>query len=202
MGMYKYIREAWNEPDSELMRKKLILWRHEPESVRLEHPTRLDRARSLGYRAKQGIFVVRQEVPRGSHRKPFPSGGRRSKKYTTRKALTLNYKTIAEARAAQHYVNCEPLNSYQVGRDGHSYWFEVIMVDVSHPAIKADPTLAWITKPGHRGRASRGLTSAAKKGRGLHRKGLGAEKLRPSKTANKARRMAKKFRLKYLGKNK
>jgi large subunit ribosomal protein L15e len=36
----------------------------------------------------------------------------------------------------------------------------------------------------HRGRAYRGKTSAGKRGRGLHKKGKGAEKLRPSLRAN------------------
>ena len=57
------------------------------------------------------------------------------------------------------------------------------MVDVSHPAIKKDKILAWITKPGQKSRAFRGRTSSAKKSRGLRHKGKGAEKLRPSKSA-------------------
>lgn len=187
MGLYKYLRKTWQEPNSELVKSRRILWRREPSTIRIERPTRLDRARSLGYRAKQGIFMVRQRVPRGGHRKPFPSGGRRSKKWTTRKALALNYRTIAEQRAVKGYPNCEVLNSYEVGKDGKYIWHEVILVDVSHPAIKSDATLNWICN--QRGRAFRGLTSAAKKGRGLRRKGKGAEKLRPSKHANKKRRL-------------
>jgi large subunit ribosomal protein L15e len=191
MAMYKYVRELWNKPtDSmpDLMKARKIQWRSEPATVRLEHPTRIDRARSLGYKAKQGIFVVRQRVQRGGHRKPLPSAGRRSKKYTTRKSLVLNYQTISEQRALQNYPNCEVLNSYEVAKDGNHIWYEVIMVDVSHPAIKADSNLSWITKDIHRGRPFRGLTSSAKRSRGLLNKGKGAEKMRPSKTANRKRR--------------
>lgn len=190
MGMYKYIREAWKKPHSsmpELIRQRLIQWRKEPATIRLEHPTRLDRARSLGYKAKQGIIIVRQRTPRGGHKKPFPSGGRRSKKYTTRKSLMMNYQTISEQRANKSYPNCEVLNSYEVGRDGKYIWHEVILVDRAHPAVKADPNLRWIMHT--RGRVFRGLTSSGKKSRGLRHKGLGTEHLRPSRTANRKRRL-------------
>ena len=187
MGMYKYIRQQWqNSSTPELTRQRLIQWRKENSTVRVDHPTRLDRARSLGYKAKQGILIVRQRVQRGGHRKPFPSGGRRSKKWTTRKSLAMNHQTIAEQRANKSYVNCEVLNSYEIGRDGHHLWYEVILVDRSSPVIKADKNLRWIMHT--RGRAFRGLTSSAKKGRGLRNKGMGAEKLRPSRTANRNRR--------------
>ena len=192
MSIYKYVRKMWNAPrDSmpELFRARMVQWRTEPSTIRVERPTRIDRARSLGYRAKQGIIMVRQRVQRGGHRKPFPSGGRRSKKYTTRKILAMNYQTIAEQRVARAYPNCEILNSYEVGKDGRHYWYEVIVVDVAHPAITSDKQLSWMSS--QRGRVFRGLTSAGKRGRGLNRKGLGAEKLRPSKTANKARRYRK-----------
>ena len=99
----------------------------------------------------------------------------------------LNYRTIAEQRAADQYVNCEVLNSYEVGKDGQSVWYEIIMVDVYHPAITSDPHFRWLAES--RGRPFRGLTSSAKKSRGLRHKGMGAEHLRPSRTANKKRRL-------------
>ena len=54
MGMYKYIREAWKKPrELELWQQRLIQWRKEEVTVRIDKPTRLDKARSLGYKAKQ-----------------------------------------------------------------------------------------------------------------------------------------------------
>ena len=188
MALYKYIKQNTQNISPELERQRLVKWRHEPATLKIDFPTKLDRARSLGYRAKQGIFIVRQRVNRGGHRAPFPSGGRRSANWTTRKSLMLNYQTIAEQRTADDYPNCEVLNSYFVGKDGHHYWYEIIMVDTSHPAILADPILKWITSGKHKGRPNRGLTSSAKKSRGLRNKGLGTEHLRPSRTANKKRR--------------
>lgn len=188
MALYRYLRNNYqNNSNPELERQRLVKWRSEPVTLKIDYPTRLDRARSLGYRAKQGMFIVRQKVKRGGHRKPFPQGGRRSAKYTTRKALHLNYQTIAEQRVAKAYANCEILNSYEVGKDGNNAWYEVIVVDVSNPAILADPKLKWMTES--KGRSFRGLTSSAKKSRGLRHKGMGAEHLRPSRTANRKRRI-------------
>ena len=68
MGMYQYIREAWKNPNknlAELWHQRIIKWRQEPATIRIEKPTRLDRARSLGYKAKPGFIIVRQKLTRG-----------------------------------------------------------------------------------------------------------------------------------------
>ena len=64
-------------------------------------------------------------------------------------------------------------------------WYEVILVDRDHPSIQKDKDLGPIAR--QRGRVFRGLTSAGKKTRGLRKKGIGAEKVRPSIRANKRR---------------
>ncbi|MCS7131148.1 MAG: 50S ribosomal protein L15e, partial [Hadesarchaea archaeon] len=92
---------------------------------------------------------------------------------------------IAEERAARKYPNLEVLNSYPVGDDGQHRYYEVIMLDPSHPAIYNDPDLGWIARPNQRGRVYRGLTRAGRKSRGLLRKGKGAEKVRPSVRAKR-----------------
>ena len=190
MSVYKYVRQIWKRPkDSlgDLWKARLQEWRRDPVTLRILRPTRIDRARSLGYRAKQGIIVVRQRISRGGRMRPKFKAGRSPSKYRRNKIVSMSHKTIAERRANQKYVNCEVLNSYYVAEDGMYKWYEVILVDKSHPAIKKDKTLSWITKPAHTSRAFRGLTSAARKSRGLHKKGKGAEKIRPSLRANMRR---------------
>ncbi|MFC1691508.1 50S ribosomal protein L15e [Nanoarchaeota archaeon] len=189
MSMYKYIRQAWKRPKAtmpELMKERLIQWRKEPVSLRIGKPTRLDRARSLGYKAKPGIFMVRQRVAKGQRRKPnpFTKGGRRPKRMSQRLDLSISYKSVAEQRASKHHVNCEVLNSYEVAKDGKYYWFEVILVDRAHPVIKKDQNYKWISKPSSRNRVLRGKTSTGQKSRGLRNKGKGAEKIRPSRRAH------------------
>ncbi len=185
-SMYKYIEEAWEQPRegyvNELRIERLKEWRRENNFSSIERPTRLDRARKLGYKAKQGYIVVRGRVRRGGRRRSRPRGGRGPtrmgfKKLTPRK----NIQRIAEERAAKKYANLEVLNSYWVADDGRYKYYEIIMVDPHHPVIKSDPKINWICDSHHRGRTFRGLTSSGKKSRGLRKKGKGAERSRPSK---------------------
>jgi large subunit ribosomal protein L15e len=189
MGMYKYIREAWKKPKQniEFLRERLIQWKKEPTTLRVKRPTRLDRARSLGYKDKQGYIIVRQRVDRGGRQKPKAEmGRRRPKRSSRRKDLKISYQVVAEQRAGIKFKNMEVLNSYFVGKDGKHYWYEVILVDRTHPNIIANDKINWICL--QKGRANRGLTAAGKRSRGiLTHKGKGAEKLRPSLRAKKRR---------------
>jgi len=191
MGFYKYIRETWKQPKQNLgslWKERLIQWRREPVTIRIERPTRLDRARSLGYKAKQGFVIVRQRVSRGGRQRPKIRKGRRSKHSRRRKIVGKSYQWIAEERSSKKYVNCEVLNSYYVAEDGKFYWYEIILVDKAHPQILADKNLRWIAEKQHTRRVFRGLTAAGRRSRGLlTNKGMGAEKLRPSLRANQRR---------------
>lgn len=182
-NMYGHMREAWKVPSEgdmkQLQWQRKIEYRHDNSFVRMEHPTRLDRARSLGYKAKQGYIVVRARVRRGSLRKHRINKGRRAKrKGETKITVAKNLRQIAEERTGKRYPNMEVLNSYWVAQDGRHKYYEVILVDPHHPVIKSDPKINWICDPQHKSRVNRGLTSAGKKARGLHNKGKGAEKAR------------------------
>jgi large subunit ribosomal protein L15e len=183
---YKYIAEAWAKPEKsyvdQLMRKRLIEWRKQHAITRIEKPTRLDRARKLGYKAKQGFVIARTRVRRSGTRKQRPRSGRRPKRMGVRKfKVGKSMKLIGEERTARKFPNLEVLNSYWVGEDGRSKWFEIILVDPSHPVIKADSDINWICEKQHRRRVFRSLTSAGKKIRSLRHRGRGAEKFRPSR---------------------
>jgi len=185
---YKYIAEAWANPEKssidELMRRRLIEWRRQPTIFRIEKPTRLDRARKLGYKAKQGFVIVRVRVRRGGLRKQRPKAGRRPKRMGVKKFKPAkSLRLIGEERAARNFPNLEVLNSYWVGEDGRSKWFEIILVDPHHPVIRSDKDINWICQKQHHRRVFRTLTSAGKKVRSLRRRGRGAEKFRPSKKA-------------------
>jgi large subunit ribosomal protein L15e len=185
MGYLKYIKDLWKKPKENLGQiwtDRLYDLRREPVTMRLDKPTRIDRARSLGYKAKQGIFIVRQRVDRGSFHPNSKHGGRRPKHNSPHKVVNKSYQRIAEEKVATKYVNCEILNSYYIADDGQNQWFEVIVVDRCAPQVLADKNLAWIN--GHKGRVYRGLTSQGKKSRGLRNKGKGAEKVRPTQKAH------------------
>ena len=147
MGAYKHMSKAWKKRDNsaleQYLRAAAISWRRDSVIKRLQFPTRPDRARSLGYRRKQGFVLARVRVRKGGARKKRPSSGRRPRalgvtKFTRAKSL----KQIAEERVAKKFPNLSVLNSYYVWEDGTSKWFEVVLVDPSHPAIKRDDAVA------------------------------------------------------------
>ena len=189
-GMYHYIRQIWKKPTREMLQKKMIKWRAGDSVERVAKPLRLDRARALGYKAKKGFVILRVRVRRGG-RKRSRAGvkGRKTRKQTIRKTLKMNYKWVAEVRAARKYKSLEVLNSYFIGKDGKYYFYEIIMVDTNKPEIKKDRVIGWIASGKNKKRAERGLTSSAKKSRGLKgKRGKSPKKkVRPSLRAWKRR---------------
>ena len=184
-SIYSYVRDQWKVPSNNLkalQKERLVSYRREDASTKIQRPTRLDRARSLGYKAKQGYVLVRTRIRRGGMRKHAITSGRRAKRAGISKiTVGKNLQMIAEERTSKKYPNLEILNSYWVAEDGRYKWYEVILVDPNHPVILSDSKINWICNRAHKGRVHRGLTSAGKKSRGLMNKGKGAEKLRPSK---------------------
>ncbi len=176
MGMYKYLQTAWqSEQMKEILKARMISWRVENAIIKIDYPSRLDRAHALGYKAKQGFVLARVRISKGSNKREVPSGGRKpSHAGLTKNPPNQNLQHIAEIRASKHFPNLEVLNSYYVGEDGRDQWFEIILVDPSHPAIRADKKINWICNVS--GRAERGLTSSAKRHRMLMGKGRGFER--------------------------
>jgi len=193
-GMYHYIRDIWKKPKENInklhddhlaWRDYLVELRKEPAILRVERPLRLDRARAAGYKAKPGFVIIRSRVKRGGRKRPNIKGARKPSKYGRVKFTPAkSIQRIAEERASEFYPNLEVLNSYWIAEDGMYKWYEIIMVDPEHPQIQSDKNINWIANLANRKRVYRGLTSAGKKGRGLRRKGEGAEKVRPSLKAH------------------
>ena len=142
MGLYAKLNELWRKKPEELkalMKQRLIKWRRGPAVVRVEKPLRLDRARMLGYKARQGFVVLRVRVRRGGFQKPRPRAGRRPKALgVVKHKVNVSMKEGAIQRAKKRYPNLYPLGAYWVAEDGMYKWFEVIMVDPYHPAIQSD----------------------------------------------------------------
>ena len=185
-GMYHYIKQAWKKPDKSTLRERMIEWRKSLAIEKVDKPLRLDRARNLGYKDKKGFVVARVRVVRGGHKRPRPNKGRRSKRLHTRKNLKMNYKWIAEQRAGRKFKEFEVLNSYNIGKDGKHYFYEVIMINPNEKGISKNKDTKWVSKSGNKGRVFRGLTSSAKKSRGLRNKSREL-KVRPSIRARKRR---------------
>ena len=133
--------KLWKENSPEL-RDRVVSWRKQDAVTRIEKPSRILRARRLGYKAKQGIIVIRMRVGTGGMRKKRPTGGRRPKHLgVTRIKASVNMKQVADRRVLERYPNMALLGSYFIYKDGMHYWFEVILADPSHPRIIKDKEL-------------------------------------------------------------
>ena len=186
MSYYKYAREQYEQPKEnldEIWQQRLVEWRQQDSLVKVDNPTRIPKARTQGYKSKNGFTVVRSRVDKGGSKRERPKAGRRPKSAgQNRFSPSKSKQVIAEERASDKYDNLEVLDSYWVAEDGNYRWFEVIMVDPEHPEIKSDDDLNWICDD--RDRAERGVTPASKESRGLDNKGTGAEKVRPAQNSN------------------
>ncbi len=84
MGAYKYIQELYRKKQSDVMRYLLRIrcWQYRQlnKLVRCPHSSRPDKARRLGYRAKQGEFILvkiirfKQCIWQKNVKRPVPKG--------------------------------------------------------------------------------------------------------------------------------
>ncbi|GFZ01963.1 ribosomal protein L23/L15e family protein [Actinidia rufa] len=192
-GAYTYISELWRKKQSDVMRFLLRVrcweYRQLPSIVRVTHPTRPDKARRLGYKAKQVTNeqqIVFNFYLRGGRKRPVPQGivyGKPTNQGVTQLKFQRSKRSVAEERAGRKLGGLKVLNSYWINEDSTYKYFEVILVDPAHNAVRNDPRINWICNPVHKHRELRGLTSAGKKYRGLRGRGHLHHKARPSRWA-------------------
>lgn len=59
-------------------------------------------------------------------------------------------RATAEERVGRRCANLRVLNSYWINQDSTYKYYEVILVDPQHKAIRRDPRINWIVKPVHK----------------------------------------------------
>lgn len=64
-------------------------------------------------------------------------------------------KSTAEERVGRRCANLRVLNSYWINQDSTYKYFEIILVDPQHKAIRRDSRINWIVKPVHKVRLQR-----------------------------------------------
>ena len=190
MGAYKYLEELWKKKQSDVLRFLLRLraweYRQLPSIHRASRPTRPDKARRLGYKAKQGFVIYRARVRRGNRKRPVPKGivyGKPATQGINQLKWERSLKSKAEERVGRRCGNLRVLNSYWIGQDSSYKFFEVILVDPQHNAIRNDPRINWIVKPVMKHRELRGLTATGRHSRGVNGKGNTYKKHKPSRRA-------------------
>merc|ERR1712054_308324 len=140
--------ELWRKKQSDVLRFLLRVraweYRQLPKIAKLQRPTRTDKAHRLGYKAKQGYCVYRVAVRRGGRRTMVAKGivyGKPSSQGVNKLKATRNFRSLAEERVGRRCGALRVLNSYWVGQDGTYKYYEVIMVDPTHNAIRNDPRI-------------------------------------------------------------
>merc|ERR1719195_823313 len=183
MGVYKYLSEIWRKKQSDvcrfIMRVRTWEYRQLPVIHKCTRPSRADKARALGYKAKQGYVIYRIRIRRGGRKRNTPKGCIYGKPRNSGK--------IRKMKAAR------TLKSYWVGQDASFKFFEVILADPQHKAIRRDPRINWICTSKHKHRELRGLTATGKKARGMNQKGHKAMKKSPSRRGDWKLRNTQKF---------
>lgn len=174
MGAYKYLEELYKKKQSDVMRFLLRVrcWEYRQLNVihRASRPSRPDKARRLGYKAKQGYVIYRVRVRRGNRKRPAPKGatyGKPASQGIAQLKFQRSLRSLAEERVGRKCGGLRVLNSYWVNQDATYKFFEVILVDPFHKAIRRDPRINWISAPVHKHREMRGLTATGKKNRGI-----------------------------------
>ncbi|KAJ1736397.1 60S ribosomal protein L15 [Coemansia sp. Benny D160-2] len=174
MGAYKYLEELTKKKQSDVMRFLLRVrcWEYRQLNAihRASRPSRPDKARRLGYKAKQGYVVYRIRIRRGNRKRPNPKGqvyGKPVHQGINELKLQKSKRAVAEQRVGKRCANLRVLNSYWVNQDSTFKFYEVILVDPSHKGIRRDPRINWIAKAVQKRREARGLTSAGRKSRGI-----------------------------------
>ncbi|KAK1149540.1 60S ribosomal protein L15 [Aspergillus melleus] len=160
MGALKYVEEIQKKKQSDVIRFLLRVRCWELRQLNAIHrasrPSRPDKARRLGYKAKQGYVVYRIRVRRGGRKRPAPKGATYGKP-TNMGINQLKYqralRATAEERVGRRCANLRVLNSYWINQDSTYKYFEVILVDPQHKAIRRDARINWIAKPVHKVRA-------------------------------------------------
>ena len=78
MGAYKYLEELWRKKQSDVLRFVLRIksweFRQLPVIHKVQRPSRVDKARKLGYKRKQGYVIYRIRIRRGGRKKPVSKG--------------------------------------------------------------------------------------------------------------------------------
>ena len=174
MGAYTYLTELWKKKQTDVMRFLLRVrcweYRQLPVIHRASRPSRPDKARRLGYKAKQGYVVYRVRVRRGGRKRPNSKGivyGKPKHQGIAQLKFQRKLRSVAEERVGRRCGNLRVLNSYWVNQDSTYKYFEVILVDPVHAGIKRDPRINWICANTMKHRELRGLTGAGKSSRGL-----------------------------------
>ncbi|EAT35069.1 AAEL012736-PE [Aedes aegypti] len=154
MGAYRYVQELYRKKQSDVMRYllRVRVWQYRQLTKfhRAPRPSRPDKARRLGYKAKQGFSIFRIRVRRGGRKRPVAKGCTYGKPKSHGVNELKPYRclqSVAEERVGRRVGGLRVLNSYWVAQDAAYKYYEVIMVDTAHNAIRRDAKVTGSPRP-------------------------------------------------------
>ena len=122
-GAFKYLQEIWRKKQSDtvrfLLRVRCWEYRQLPVIHRASKPSRPDKARNLGYKAKQGYVIYRVRVRRGSRKKQVSKGinfGKPRNCGINQHKWRRNLRSKAEERVGRACGGLRVLNSYWIAQ--------------------------------------------------------------------------------------
>merc|ERR1712110_133102 len=117
-GAYKYLEELYKRKQSDILRFLLRVraWQYRQLSSvhRASRPTRPDKARRLGYKAKQGYVIYRVRVKRGGRKRPVSKGicyGKPKTSGVNQLKFQRSIQSVAEERVGESVVDLESLTA-------------------------------------------------------------------------------------------
>ena len=123
-------------------------YRQLPVIHKVQRSSRPDKARKLGYKKKQGYVIYRIRIRRGGRKRPVAKGivyGKPVNQGVNQLKPARSHRAIAEERVGAKLYNLRVLNSYWVGQDGAFKFYEVILVDPNHKAVRRNAKINWIS---------------------------------------------------------
>merc|ERR1712039_548563 len=104
-------------------------------------------------------MIYRVRVKRGERKKRVAKGivyGKPGHQGINKWKMVRSLRSVAEERVGRKCGGLRVLNSYWVNEDSMYKYFEVVLVDPMHNAIRNDPRINWIAKPVMKHRELRG----------------------------------------------
>ena len=112
VGAYKYVEELYKKKQSDVLRfiLRIRCWEYRQLDVvhRASRPSRPDKARRLGYKAKQGFVIYRIRVRRGGRKRQVRKGavcGKPAGHGVNKLKPARNLQSVAEERVGRRCPN-------------------------------------------------------------------------------------------------
>ena len=128
MGAYKYLEELFKKKQSDLLRFLLRVrcWQYRQLNAihRASRPMRPDKARRLGYKAKQGYVVYRVRVRRGGRKRPVPKGatyGKPANQGVNQLKFQRSLRSVAEV--GNLIFTCNTISELLIPTHGQNYMY-------------------------------------------------------------------------------